>query len=152
MASTLPFGDRSARAAVSRSSAVIWAPPKLSPLPRPTVAVIVPANVPTSVRYEIGVADGEVLRVGGGLVDGDLVGALRGSALLDGHALEAVLALPRHAERRSTGRVAMASPSRVDELGEPVQDRFHDGDALDVANRVGEPTSIGSRASSLENS
>ena len=49
------------------------------------------------------VADLEALGVRGGLVDGDLVGSLRRSTLLDGHALESVLALPRHAEGRPAG-------------------------------------------------
>ncbi len=51
IASTLPSVPKRT-SAVSRSSAVSCAPPKLSALPRPTVAVMVPWNVPTSVRYD----------------------------------------------------------------------------------------------------
>ena len=93
IASTLPSAPKFT-SAVSRSSATNWAPPKLSALPRPTVAVITPSNVPTSVRYETRVTDGEVLGVGGCLVDGEFVRAVRGPALLDRDALEAVVALP----------------------------------------------------------
>ncbi len=51
IASTFPSAPK-CTSAVSRSSATSCAPPKLSALPSPTVPVIVPWNVPTSVRYE----------------------------------------------------------------------------------------------------
>src|SRR6056297_2012312 len=51
IASTLPSAPKCSRA-VSRSRATSWAPPKLPPLPRPMVAVMVPSNRPTSVMYD----------------------------------------------------------------------------------------------------
>ncbi len=63
------------------------------------------------------VADVEVLHVGGGLVDGELVEPDRRRAVLDRDAGEAVVAHPRHADRGTGGRDGVAVG--IDELCVP---------------------------------
>ncbi len=83
------------------------------------------------------VTDVESLGVRGGLVDGDLVRPDRRAAFLDRHPLEPVVALPRHSERRATGRSDRLAVG-IEQLREPLEDRFDDLDAVDLADRVGD--------------
>ncbi len=136
IASTLPSAPK-LTSAVSRSSAVSWAPPKLSPVPRPTVAVIVPWNVPTSVRYEtvspIAKPSASAVALSMATSSGPFGG--RPSLMVTPWSPSS----PSH-DTPNVGPPAGGNglPVAVDELSEPLQDRFDDGDALDLSDRVGE--------------